>query len=106
MDSLNITPMNNYVLVLPDDRVEKIGSIFLPEKSKVKTSTGIVLKVSAFIKDCEVKPGDYVTFPYNKDYNKYVYEEGDEKQDLLFVPIDDISAIINREKKKKNETTE
>lgn len=106
MDSLNITPMNNYVLVLPDDRVEKIGSIFLPEKSKVKTSTGIVLKVSAFIKDCELKPGDYVTFPYNKDYNKYTYTEQDESQDLFFIPIDDISAIINNENDEDNKTNE
>ena len=62
-----ITPINDYVLILPDEKRTQIGNILIPENFQEKPSTGKVIAVGPGTKESEilVKPGDYVLYPFN-----------------------------------------
>ena len=84
-----ITPINDYVLILPDEKRTQIGNILLPENLQEKSSTGKVIAVGPGTKEIEmlVKPGDYVLYPFNV-VNVHKIEE------YILIHMYDIIAIL------------
>jgi len=82
-----LTPLGDRVLVQPDITANKLGSIFIPEKSREKPQTGMILEVGSDVKD--IKVGDKVL--YGKHSGTEVTFEGEK---LVVMRDGDCFAII------------
>lgn len=91
---MNITLLNNFIVIKVESSPKKIGMIHIPENSQKKTNVGKVLEISDKLNK-EIKVGDTVYFTERfmrlgyRDFNYWLDDEH------IIIPYTDINARKN-----------
>lgn len=95
---MNFKPLLDWVLIEPEEQVQEVHSIRLPDSARNKPCKGTVIAVgSGHITDegkipLEVKVGDYILF--EKDSGQEIKEDG---KQYLFIKEANILTVLVKE---------